>query len=187
MVTPSCKPPERNLPPRFRHPLPEANLRCGLRFLAMRQQVAALCNDRGTDVQWRTVADLGVHILALEGKDLSVATWLTAALWKTSGPAGLADGVLILSDLVKHDWHSMTPPAHAAERRTQMQWLLNYLDERLCAKEKTHATLPAQTHRALVDDWAFLTCNWERHDIELPKFYRMHAKLCSLPVALPEK
>ncbi|MBJ7263714.1 MAG: type VI secretion system ImpA family N-terminal domain-containing protein [Burkholderiaceae bacterium] len=166
---------------------PAIDRRSSHRFLAMRKHVASLCNAPRDAAQWHTVADLGVQILALEGKDFSVATWLTAALWETSGPEGLAQGVLILSDLIEHEWHDIAPCPHTIERRTQMQWLLDHLDERLHPEEEMYPALPARMHRALLDDWVTLTCVWERHDIELPKFYRLHARLCSLPVTPPER
>ena len=56
----------------------------------------------GVATLWRPVATLAVDALKTSTKDLEVATWLTEALVRIAGLAGLMTGASIIAGLVEH-------------------------------------------------------------------------------------
>ncbi|CAH2602718.1 Type VI secretion system protein TssA [Rhodovastum atsumiense] len=59
--------------------------------------------DSGTG-HWKRVRDLATQILGGQGKDLEVAAWLTEALVRSDGLAGLVAGTALLRRLVARYW-----------------------------------------------------------------------------------
>lgn len=83
-------------------------------------RTAARAAERGLDASgaaaeggllpsWRTILEDGPEILAVQAKDLEIAAWLTEALIRTSGVAGLRDGFRLLSGLVEGFWEDLHP------------------------------------------------------------------------------
>jgi type VI secretion system protein ImpA len=58
---------------------------------------------------WRTVRALALKILSEQAKDLEVAAWLTEALVRSNGLAGLAAGAEIIGGLVERYWDQLYP------------------------------------------------------------------------------
>jgi type VI secretion system protein ImpA len=58
---------------------------------------------------WRTVRTLALKILSEQAKDLEVAAWLTEALVRSNGLAGLAAGAEIIGGLVERYWEQLYP------------------------------------------------------------------------------
>src|SRR5467141_3065773 len=64
----------------------------------------------------RKVADYGMvsklaqEALATKTKDLQLAAWLTEALLRTEGFAGLRQGLMLCAGLVENFWDSLYPP-----------------------------------------------------------------------------
>jgi len=56
--------------------------------------------------QWRTVRELSTKILRERAKDLEVAAWLTEALVREAGVAGLTAGATIMRELAAAFWDS---------------------------------------------------------------------------------
>lgn len=63
----------------------------------------------GVATLWRPVATLAIEALKTSTKDLEVATWLTEALVRTAGLAGLAAGASIIAGLVEQHWDGLYP------------------------------------------------------------------------------
>ncbi|MGI6415269.1 MAG: type VI secretion system protein TssA [Thermoguttaceae bacterium] len=63
----------------------------------------------GDRADWRPVVELGIEILAERSKDLEVAAWLTEALVRRHGYAGLRDGFRLLRALVENFWDDLYP------------------------------------------------------------------------------
>jgi type VI secretion system protein ImpA len=59
--------------------------------------------------RWRPVADLAMSALTQATKDLEIATWLTEALVRTAGLAGLAAGATIIGGLAERYWDELFP------------------------------------------------------------------------------
>jgi type VI secretion system protein ImpA len=58
---------------------------------------------------WRNVRALGVKILSEQAKDLEVASWLTEALLRSHGLAGLAFGAGLINGLASRYWEHLYP------------------------------------------------------------------------------
>jgi type VI secretion system protein ImpA len=58
---------------------------------------------------WRTVRELGMKILAENTKDLEVAAWMTEALVRSHGLAGLTAGARVMAGLAETYWDGLFP------------------------------------------------------------------------------
>lgn len=58
---------------------------------------------------WETVRSAGQALLETRAKDLEVAAWVTEALVRTDGFAGLRDGLLLIKGLVDGYWDTLYP------------------------------------------------------------------------------
>ncbi len=58
---------------------------------------------------WRTVLGLSAEALATRTKDLQIAAWLTEALTRLHGFAGLRDGLRVLRELHEGFWDTLHP------------------------------------------------------------------------------
>ena len=74
---------------------------------AERQAEAAA--EQGVPAPWRLVIDLAGEALASRSKDLEVASWLTEAIVRTGGLAGLAAGASLIAGLVRQYWDDVYP------------------------------------------------------------------------------
>ena len=61
--------------------------------------------------QWSSVHELAIDALASQSKDLEIACWLTEALTRRDGLAGLANGVTIIVGLIDGFWDRGMFPA----------------------------------------------------------------------------
>jgi type VI secretion system protein ImpA len=58
---------------------------------------------------WRQVIDLSINALRTQTKDLQIACWMTEALLKQHGLAGLRDGLRLLHGLYEKFWDTLFP------------------------------------------------------------------------------
>jgi type VI secretion system protein ImpA len=63
----------------------------------------------GPPADWDPILKLGPQILADESKDLEVAAWLTEALIREHGFAGLRDGFRLMRELADQFWDNLYP------------------------------------------------------------------------------
>jgi type VI secretion system protein ImpA len=63
----------------------------------------------GPPADWDPVLKLGPQIIAEESKDLEVAAWLTEALIREHGFAGLRDGFRLMRELAENFWDRLYP------------------------------------------------------------------------------
>ncbi len=64
---------------------------------------------QGESPNWRPVLDLAPSILAERSKDLELCAWLTEALLREHGYAGLRDGLRVIRGLVERYWDHLHP------------------------------------------------------------------------------
>lgn len=76
---------------------------------AAERQLAAEGEAGEIPAQWRVILEVGPQVLAERTKDLEVAAWLTEALVRYHGFAGLRDGFILIRDLVKTFWEGLYP------------------------------------------------------------------------------
>ena len=65
--------------------------------------------DSAPPENWRDVRTLAVKILTQQAKDLEAAAWLTEALVRSDGLAGLAFGASLIGGLVDRYWDNLFP------------------------------------------------------------------------------
>jgi type VI secretion system protein ImpA len=63
----------------------------------------------GNQADWTPVLKLGPQIIAEESKDLEVSAWLTEALVRKHGYAGLRDGFRLIRSLSEQYWENLYP------------------------------------------------------------------------------
>jgi len=63
----------------------------------------------GPRVPWKRLLELAPQALAEESKDIEIAAWLTEALVREYGYAGLRDGFRLLRELVELFWDGLYP------------------------------------------------------------------------------
>jgi type VI secretion system protein ImpA len=63
----------------------------------------------GNQADWTPVLKMGPQIIAEESKDLEVAAWLTEALVRKHGYAGLRDGFRLIRSLSEQYWENLYP------------------------------------------------------------------------------
>jgi type VI secretion system protein ImpA len=76
---------------------------------AAERQADAMLDDTVRS-DWRPVRALAAELLATRAKDIEAACWLTEALLRTDGMAGLAAGIALLTGLVERYWDELHPP-----------------------------------------------------------------------------
>ena len=79
------------------------------------------------EADWKGVIKLCEALLVAQTKDLRVAGWLTEALGRTRGLAGLADGHTLTAALCETFWNDIHPQAEDGEleqRIGALDWLL---------------------------------------------------------------
>jgi type VI secretion system protein ImpA len=63
----------------------------------------------GPPPRWHTVRDLAIEALSRQSKDLEIAAWLTEALLRGDGLAGLAAGFRLIAGLAERYWDEFFP------------------------------------------------------------------------------
>ncbi|MDB5413320.1 MAG: Type secretion system protein ImpA [Rubritepida sp.] len=66
-------------------------------------------SEGGVAEGWRQVRRLAVEALSNSSKDFEIAAWLTEALVRQEGLAGLASGARVLTGLLEHHWDAGHP------------------------------------------------------------------------------
>jgi len=85
------------------------------------EKLTALSSLAG-EIDWKGIKRSSLEILTVKSKDLSVASYLSLALFQLHGFGGLADGVEILHKYLAEDWDGIFPLRPKA-RSSAVQWL----------------------------------------------------------------
>jgi type VI secretion system protein ImpA len=83
---------------------------------------------------WVLVVKLCGEALAKKSKDLQLASWLTEALVRREGFAGLRDGLGLIGGLLDNYWETLYPELEDGDselRATPLEWVGSRLDEPL--------------------------------------------------------
>jgi len=83
---------------------------------------------------WVVVVKLCSEAIAKKSKDLQVAAWLTEALLRREGLAGLRDGLGLIGGLLENYWETLFPELEDGDselRATPLEWIGSRLDEPL--------------------------------------------------------
>ena len=76
---------------------------------AAERQIVGDEDEGGLLPEWLTILDIAPGVLAERAKDLEVAAWLTEAMLRARGFAGLRDGFKIIKGLVDSFWDNLYP------------------------------------------------------------------------------
>lgn len=107
-----------------------ANVQYGDRYEAIQREIQKLtaASSKETSVDWKVVRDLSVELLSKESKDLSIACFLTVALFIEDGYAGARDGLDVVRAFVSEHWEGIFPPIkRMARRANDLRWLVERL------------------------------------------------------------
>jgi type VI secretion system protein ImpA len=80
---------------------------------------------------WSTVIKTASEVIATKSKDLQLAAWLTEALLKTQGVAGLKEGLDLLKGLTENFWDTVYPEIEDGDlemRAGPLEWVGNRLE-----------------------------------------------------------
>lgn len=83
---------------------------------------------------WQGVVDLGQELLQNRTKDLRLSGWLTEALLKTQGFAGLSHGLQLCTALCDTFWVDLYPQAeddYYDERIGNISWILKQIEKQI--------------------------------------------------------
>jgi len=69
----------------------------------------ALDAEAGTPEEWDQVLSSSLQLITTQAKDLEIAAWLTEALVRVEGFAGLRDGLTLIGGLVERFWDGLFP------------------------------------------------------------------------------
>ena len=69
----------------------------------------AAADTSATPPQWRTIRELAIEATQGSSKDLEIAAWLTEALLRSDGLAGLSAGCKLMTGLVEGFWDGLFP------------------------------------------------------------------------------
>jgi type VI secretion system protein VasJ len=96
-------------------------------YQALRAEIDKLDDPRGIAPDWGIVEVRGAALLCERGKDLLVACYVAWARYERLGPAGLAEGVALVSGLLAMYRGQLYPPRDRA-RVHALSWLLGRLE-----------------------------------------------------------
>ena len=81
---------------------------------------------------WPLTIKLSSEALATKSKDLQLAAWLTEALLRTQGVAGLREGLELIRGMLEQFWDSLWPELEDGDaefRATPLQWVGDRLEQ----------------------------------------------------------
>jgi type VI secretion system protein VasJ len=136
-----------------------ANVQYGDRYEAIQREIQKLtaASSKETSVDWKAVRDLSIELLSEESKDLSIACFLTVALFIEDGYAGARDGLDVVRTFVSDHWEGIFPPIKRISRRANdLRWLIERLaplveDREIKAAEVEHLQAMVEASTALGD------------------------------------
>lgn len=101
------------------------SLRYDPAFDAIEAEVRRMESEGPNAVRWQVVAPDGLAFLRDRSKDLLVAAYAAAALFRTEGARGLAVGLGVIDGMVEAHWDGLTPPrARERARVAALDWLV---------------------------------------------------------------
>ena len=102
------------------------NVQYGERYEAIQREIRKLtaASSKETSVDWKAIRNLSVELLSQESKDLSVACFLTVALFLEDGYGGARDGLEIVRTFVVDHWEGVFPQREV-RRANDLRWLVD--------------------------------------------------------------
>jgi len=104
------------------------NVKYGERYETITREIQKLtgASSKEIRVDWKLVKETAIELLCEESKDLSIACFLTVALFLQDGYPGAGDGFDIVRKFLVDDWENIFPPVkRAARRANDLRWLVD--------------------------------------------------------------
>jgi type VI secretion system protein VasJ len=93
-------------------------------YEAISDEVRKLDTEGPNSVDWKLVADGALSFIAHQSKDILVASWLSFALFRCEGLAGLTTGLSVLNGIITVHWPYAFPPKQRERARVAaLVWL----------------------------------------------------------------
>lgn len=104
------------------------NVQYGERYEAIQNEIRKLtaASSKEISVDWKVIRNQSIELLSQESKDLSVACFLTVALFLEDGYGGARDGLEIVRTFVTDHWGGIFPPREV-RRANDLRWLVDRL------------------------------------------------------------
>lgn len=107
-------------------------------------------------VDWRQIVKTSVHILSLQSKDLTVASYLAVGLVYTEQVSGLDQGLQVLKDLVENFWDQLYPSKKRMRGRLgALTWWMDKTESML-GKLDSKKPFPAELVQRILDNFKAL-------------------------------
>lgn len=104
------------------------NIRYDEAFTRLEDEIGKMQSAGPAAVDWAGVVDMASDLLANRSKDLLVASWLTFALHRQEGLAGLADGLGVIRGIMETYWADCFPPVKRLRARIgAVEWIAERL------------------------------------------------------------
>jgi len=102
------------------------NVQYGERYEAIQREIRKLtaASSKETSIDWKAIRNLSIELLSQESKDLSVACFLTVALFLEDGYGGARDGLEIVRTFVADHWEGVFPQREV-RRANDLRWLVD--------------------------------------------------------------
>lgn len=104
------------------------NVQYGDRYEAIQNEIRKLtaASSKEISVDWKVIRNQSIELLSQESKDLSVACFMTVALFLEDGYGGARDGLEIVRIFVSDHWGGIFPPREV-RRANDLRWLVDRL------------------------------------------------------------
>ncbi len=104
------------------------NVQYGDRYEAIQNEIRKLtaASSKEISVDWKVIRNQSIELLSQESKDLSIACFMTVALFLEDGYGGARDGLEIVRIFVSDHWGGIFPPREV-RRANDLRWLVDRL------------------------------------------------------------
>jgi len=121
-----------------------ADVRAAPEFEELEAEIRRMESEGPNAVDWRKLGSGSLKILSSQSKDLLVAAWAAASLYRTEGYVGLAVGLGIIRGMVDAYWDGMFPPLKRERARVAaVDWFAGRVAPLIAASAPSDADYPA--------------------------------------------
>ncbi len=120
-------------------------------FETLKAEIEKLDSVTADDPEWKQVHSLAEGLLRTKTKDILITSYLVAGLFKTRGYAGLDDGMVLYTAILKNFWEDLFPAARRMRGRVAaLTWLMErlppWVDRQAPKADEADAVRACQEH-----------------------------------------
>ena len=133
-------------------------------------------------VDWAQIIPLCETIITSQSKDLLIACYLAGGLLETQGPAGLANGLSILSGMLQTYWDSLFPSIKRIRaRRNALEWLTDRIGQKIVEASWQEQPAEGTVVDSILDSLRDIDATLMEKDDEAPSMRPLITMLGGLP------